>query len=70
MFNNGIPSLWQYLFNIFPKAEAAAVLINPLGFCPKLLHFLYVSTKPITVKGLTTPEAADYNGTSESISHI
>lgn len=70
MFNNGIPSLWQYLFNIFPKAEAAAVLINPFGLFPKLFHFLYVSTIPITVKGFTIPEAADYKGTSESTYHI
>jgi hypothetical protein len=63
IFKRGIPSVLQYLFSILPKAEAAAVWIIP--FFPAVL--LYLSIIPITVKGFTTPEAADVKSTSSSI---
>jgi len=57
MFSNGTFYFWQYLLSILPSADAAAVLIIPLGNCPLFDHFLYVSTIPTTVRGLTMPEA-------------
>lgn len=68
MFSKGIPNLWQYLFNILPNADAAPVLMSPFPFYPWKFHFPYVDTIPITVIGLTIPEAAHYTGTSESTS--
>jgi len=59
-------SFWQSLFNILPKAEAAAVLMIPLPFEPLFDHFLKTSINPTTVMGLTIPEAFDSRGTSSS----
>ena len=53
------------MFNILPKADAAAVWIIPLHFSS-----LKCSTKPITVKGLTIPDAAEETGTSFYISKV
>ena len=60
-----MPSLFAILRSCFPKKEAAAVWIRPLPRAPKDLNVLM---KPRTVRGLTTPEAAEDNGTSLSIS--
>ena len=59
MFNKGIPFLIHNLFTILPRAEAAAVWINPLNFLS-----LNISTSPIAVRGLITPDEADCKGTS------
>lgn len=62
--------LLQYLTNILPNAEAAAVLIKPFPFTPWHEDFLNVSTIPITVKGLTIPDDEHSIGTSSSIIQI
>lgn len=59
----------QYLLSILPKAEEAAVWIIPLPFSPFISHFWKVSTIPITVTGLTIPDAAEHKGTDESMTH-
>lgn len=56
----------QILTSCFPNEDAAAVWIIP-PFVPKVLK---CSINPMTVKGLTTPDAADDNGTSASISNV
>ncbi len=53
----------QYLFIILPKADEAAVWIIPFPLAPFFYHLLKVSTRPMTVTGFTTPEAAELNGT-------
>lgn len=53
----------QNLFNILPRADEAAVWIIPFPFYPLIDNFWKVSTIPMTVTGLTTPEAAELNGT-------
>jgi hypothetical protein len=63
-------SLMQYLFIILPKADDAAVWMIPFPFAPFFSHLLKVSTRPITVTGFTTPDAAELSGTVSSITHI
>lgn len=55
-----MPKDWHLLFNILPRAEAAAVWMIP--FFPGVAS--HTSVIPTTVSGLTMPEAADTIGTS------
>ena len=62
IFNSGIFYFWHNLFNILPRADAAAVWMIPFNFL-----YLHISTIPIVVSGLTIPELADWRETSSSI---
>lgn len=67
IFNSGTFFLIQSLLSILPKDDEAAVWIIPFPFSPFIYHFKNVSTIPITVTGLTIPDAAELNGTDSSI---
>lgn len=61
-----MPKVWHLLFNILPKAEAAAVWMIP--FFPGVAS--QTSVIPTTVSGLMMPEAADVSGTSSSMANV
>jgi hypothetical protein len=61
----GMPRVWHLLLSILPRADAAAVWMIPFLSFVELNMWVI----PITVKGLTIPEAAEGRSTSLSISN-